>query len=166
MKVVAFSKRNKMWRFYTAGEAHGEAIFGFLEGIPPGVHIDESFIAKELERRRIGFGRSIRQKDEKDEFRILSGVMNGKTTCAPIIIEIKNIKRDTIKPSSVPRPGHADLAGAIKYGIDEVSIIAERASGRETAARVAKGAIAKLFLARFDIIISSFVHQIGNVKLN
>ena len=154
-----------MIKFYTAGESHGEAIFGFLEGLPSGLDINEKFIANELERRRKGFGRSTRQKDENDEFLILTGVENGKTTGAPITIEIENKKRGERKPLFVPRPGHADFAGAIKFKLDDFSIIAERASGRETAARVAIGAIAKLYLTKLDIIITSFVHQIGNVKL-
>ncbi|MBU1626502.1 chorismate synthase [bacterium] len=155
-----------MIRFYTAGESHGKALNGYLEGLPSGLSIDEDFIKKELERRRSGFGRSARQKEEEDKFKILSGVFYGRTTGAPIIIEIKNIKKDPIMHSSVPRPGHADFAGAMKFGIDDLSMISERASGRETAARVAIGAIAKLYLAQFDIIITSFVHQIGNVVLN
>jgi len=154
-----------MLRFYTSGESHGEAIYGFLEGIPPNLDINEAFITKELERRRKGYGRSIRQKEEKDSFRILTGIINGKTTGSPITIEIKNKKRDSLKHMNVPRPGHADLAGAIKYGIDNIAIIAERASARETAARVALGAIAKLYLSESNILITSFVHQIGNVKL-
>jgi chorismate synthase len=92
-------------------------------------------------------------------------VVDGKTTGAPITIELKNRKKDSIYQTTIPRPGHADFAGATKYGVDDISLIAERASGRETAARVAIGAIAKLYLAKFNIIITSYVHQIGDIRL-
>ena len=150
----------------TAGDSHGTGLTMILNGMPAGLPFDEIFISTELERRRSGPGRSGRQERERDEFEVIGGIYDGKTTGAPISVILHNRVRDdgnklTLKEMRVPRPGHADLPGALKYDLDDIRPIAERASARETAARVAGGAICKLFLKELGINISSRVLAIG-----
>jgi chorismate synthase len=166
-------------RFLTAGESHGQALLGILEGAPAGVPLSEDDIARELRRRQMGYGRGQRMKIESDCARILSGVRGGKTLGSPIALEIENKDwknwqtkmsvaeiTDAIKEVTVPRPGHADFAGAIKYGHRDLRNVLERASARETAMRVALGAIAKKILAEVNILIVSHVVQIHSIKSN
>jgi chorismate synthase len=149
----------------TAGDSHGPGLSMILIGIPAGLELDELFIQMELARRRSGPGRSGRQDREKDEFEILGGVHEGFTTGAPISAIIHNKVRDngsnSLKKMRIPRPGHADLAGAMKYGFNDVRPIAERASARETAARVVGGAICKLLLKHIDVSFCSRILTIG-----
>jgi chorismate synthase len=155
-------------RFLTAGESHGPALTAILEGIPAGLELDSSILNRELARRQKGFGAGPRMKLEQDQAQILSGVMEGVTTGAPIAITIQN--RDHLKwrgrlipAMSAPRPGHVDLAGTIKYGYSDLRPALERASARETAARVAVGAICKHFLAQCGVQIGGYVASIGEV---
>lgn len=159
-------------RILTAGESHGKALIGILEGMPAGVKIEKEKIDLELQRRQMGFGRSERQKIESDRVEILSGIRFGVTLGSPIAIQILNRdwenweKRmdpwvgEETQPVEIPRPGHGDLAGAIKYGHRDIRNILERASARETAMRVAIGAILRQFLELFGIWIGSHVIQI------
>jgi chorismate synthase len=156
-------------RFLTAGDSHGDALLGIVEGIPAGVALDEARIARELSRRRIAYGRSSRQKIEEDVVRLSGGVWKGLTTGAPIGITIPNLAR-TVQGQpggamgTVPRPGHADFAGAMKYGADEIPPISERASARSTAMRVAIGAVAKACLEPLGIDTVAHVISIGDVS--
>ncbi len=155
-------------RFLTAGDSHGEGLLGIVEGLPAGVRIDERVIQRELARRRKAYGRSSRQKVEKDAVTLLGGIWGGKTTGAPIGIHLPNLARTVQgKPGgalgTVPRPGHADFAGMMKYGFDEVPPVSERASARSTVARVAIGAIAKAFLKRLGIDTVGHVLSIGDI---
>jgi chorismate synthase len=168
-----------MLRVLTAGESHGKALVAVLEGMPAGVPISPKELAAELARRRHGYGRGGRQRFETDRFEILAGVRHGRTLGSPIAVTIPNTEfeakyRDlmgvegTIEPSQKltrPRPGHADLAGAQKYGFDDVRNVLERASARETAARVAVGCVAKAFLSELGISIVSHVVRIGRVAV-
>src|SRR5947209_20297713 len=145
-------------RFLTAGESHGPSLTGILDGVPAGLMLDDDLINGDLRRRQGGYGRSGRQVIEKDRVEFLGGIESGRTTGAPIAIRIENRdfanqqKRE--KPVlTVPRPGHADLAGAQKYRLDDMRTVLERASARETAMRVAVGALAKLLLREFGILI-------------
>ena len=156
-------------RFLTAGESHGPALIGIVDGVPAGLDLPEEDINRDLRRRQGGYGRSGRQVIEKDRVEFLGGVENGKTTGAPIAMRIENRdfanqqKRE--KPVlTVPRPGHADLAGVRKYRLDDMRTVLERASARETATRVAAGAIAKRLLTEFGIIIAGQVVEIGGVN--
>ncbi len=165
-------------RFFTAGESHGKGIVAFLEGIPANLGIDINFINKELARRQRGYGRGGRMKIEKDEVEILSGVRFGKTIGSPIALLIKNrdwenwkekMAIEDIPPQDFPsftrpRPGHADLVGGIKYNQRDLRNILERSSARETAGRVAAGAICKLFLKELGITVGSYVVSIGKLK--
>ncbi len=156
-------------RFLTAGESHGPVLTAILEGIPAGLPLDEKIIDLELERRQRGYGAGPRMKTERDHAQIQGGVMNGKTTGAPIAIQIanadhKNWKGKGVKPMTVPRPGHADLTGAIKYGYTDLRPALERASARETAARVAVGAICRHFLVQCGIVVGGYVHSIGGIR--
>lgn len=155
-----------MLRFLTAGESHGEALIGILEGMPCGLKLDSDFIDKELKRRQQGYGRGDRMKIEKDSARILSGVMKGVTIGSPvsIFIENKDFSIDKLPELKNLRPGHADLAGILKYGFKDARPVLERASARETAMRVAIGAVCKLLLAEFKIRILSHVVMIGGVE--
>jgi chorismate synthase len=169
-----------MLRYFTAGESHGEALVAFLSGIPAGLEIDQAFLDRELWRRQQGYGRGGRMKIESDAAHILSGVRHGKTIGSPVSIEIANRDwknwqdslpvgaGDSAKHKRVasPRPGHADLAGALKYNFPEARYVLERASARESAARVAIGAIAKLFLRELGMEVLSHVITVGNVTLN
>ncbi|MBU3912337.1 MAG: chorismate synthase [Candidatus Omnitrophica bacterium] len=155
-----------MLRILTAGESHGEALVGILEGMPAGVKIDNDFVNKELQRRQEGYGRGDRMKIEKDTARILSGLIKGVTIGSPlsILIENKDFSMDKLPDIKNPRPGHADLAGILKYGFDNARPVLERASARESAARVAIGAVAKLLLSEFNMRILSHVVMIGGVE--
>jgi len=163
-------------RFLTAGESHGRALTTIIEGIPAGLEISEEFIERELKRRQRGYGRGGRMKIESDRAQILSGVRYGKTLGSPIslLIENKDWPNWTVKmsitpvenpaePLQMPRPGHADFAGMVKYQQDDLRNILERSSARETAMRVAVGAVAKKLLAEFGIKIFGHVLRIGPV---
>jgi chorismate synthase len=150
----------------TAGDSHGPGLTLIMNGLPAGVHIDKTYITMELARRRSGPGRSGRQERERDDFEILGGVYKGLTTGAPISVILQNRVRDegnnkSLKTMRVPRPGHADLPGALKYGFNDVRPVAERASARETAARVIGGAICKLLLHPIGISICSRILAVG-----
>ncbi len=155
-----------MLRFLTAGESHGPALTGILEGMPAGVPLTPDDINRDLARRQQGYGAGGRMQIEHDEVRITGGVMNGHTTGGPIALVIENrdwknwAQRD-IPPMSTPRPGHADLTGALKYGYRDLRLALERASARETAMRVAIGAIARRLLAEFGITVGGYVIAIG-----
>ena len=155
-----------MLRYLTAGESHGECLIAVLEGMVAGLDIDKKFIDAELERRQQGFGRGARMKIEKDQARILSGLRKGRTIGSPIPMMIKNkdFSIDKLPAIACPRPGHADLAGAIKYDSSDIRDILERSSARETAARVSVGAVCKTFLKEFGISVSSKVTMIGGVS--
>jgi len=155
-------------RFLTAGESHGPCLVAIVEGLPAGLRVDEEAINRDLQRRQSGYGRSARMQIEQDQVELPSGVWQGRTTGAPIALHIKNRDwahwRDRdLPPLTVPRPGHADYAGMLKYGFDDARPISERASARETAARVAAGALARLLLAEFGIAVGGFVVEIGGV---
>jgi chorismate synthase len=156
-------------RFLTAGESHGPALVAILEGLPAGLPVDVEAVNRELARRQRGLGAGPRMKIEEDRVVLLSGVLEGRTTGAPIALQIEN--RDHAKwrgravaPMTIPRPGHVDLAAAIKYGYRDLRPGLERASARETAARVAVGALCKQFLKAFGITVGSYVVQIGPVR--
>jgi chorismate synthase len=158
-----------MLRFLTAGESHGPSLMAILEGMPAGLRLDEGEINALLRRRQVGHGSGGRMRIERDIARIAGGVLNGRTTGAPIAIEIENRDfanwRDReIQPMTIPRPGHADLTGAVKYGYCELRLALERASARETAARVAVGAICGRLLAEFGAAVGGYVVQIGSVQ--
>lgn len=157
-------------RILTAGESHGKAIVAILEGFPKGVKIDIDFINQELRRRKMGFGRGKRMQIEEDKVEIISGVRNKVSLGSPICILVKNKDQkiyperdDDLKPVLVPRPGHADLVGCLKFGEKDIQNILERASARETVARVCIGSICKEFLKEFDIKIASFTVSIGEI---
>jgi len=169
-----------MLRYLTAGESHGKALITILEGIPAGLKLTGRDIDQELERRQSGYGRGGRMKIEKDRVEILSGVRLGETIGSPIALMIKNLDWENWKqimrieegetsfeevPSATsPRPGHADLAGAIKRNFKDIRNVLERASARETVARVVVGAICKKFLREFGLSIYSRVVQIGRIR--
>ncbi len=152
-----------MLRHLTAGESHGEYLTGILEGFPAGVKITPALIEAQLRRRRQAPGRSARQALETDQFKIISGVAAGLTTGAPISVLIANKGRALPPASSLPRPGHADLAGMLKYDTLNASLIRERASARETAAGVALGAFALRFLEMLDVGVNSRVLSLGEL---
>ena len=166
-----------MLRQLTAGESHGRGLVAIVEGLPAGVPVSRKELAGELARRRHGYGRSGRQKLEADGFEIVSGVRHGRTLGSPISVTIENAEweqkysrlmavegePDPRERLTKPRPGHADLAGVQKYGFDDVRNVLERASARETAARVAAGFFAKAFLAELGIHVVSHVVRIGRV---
>jgi chorismate synthase len=168
-----------MLRYFTAGESHGEALVAHLSGLPAGLNVDQAFIDRELWRRQQGFGRGGRMKIETDKARILSGVRHGKTIGSPIAVLLENKDwknwQDSLpvesgdqekhKRVASPRPGHADLAGALKYNFAEARYVLERASARESAARVAVGAMAKLFLRELGIEVLSHVIAVGKATL-
>jgi chorismate synthase len=168
-----------MLRLLTAGESHGKALVGVLEGLPAGVPVSPKEVAGELARRRHGYGRSGRQKLEGDRFDIVSGVRHGRTLGSPVAVTIENAEweqkyrdlmavegdADPAERLTRPRPGHADLAGALKYGFDDVRNVLERASARETAMRVALGVFCKALLAELGIAVVSHVVRIGKVAV-
>jgi chorismate synthase len=155
-------------RLLTAGDSHGEVLVGIIEGFPAGYKVSIRDIARDLRRRRQSYGRSARQKLEGDAFRIVSGMWKGRTTGAPLAILIENRGRTVAGKKggalgNVPRPGHADFPGALKYNLDEVPPIAERASARGTALRVAAGSLAAGLLAHFGVETLAHVISIGGV---
>ncbi|WP_457681237.1 chorismate synthase [Thermovibrio sp.] len=168
-----------MLRFYTAGESHGKGIFAYLEGFPANFPVDFDFINKEMARRQRGYGRGGRMKIEKDRVEFLSGVRLGKTLGSPILMAVWNRDyknwEEIMKPEpgqlppekvvSRPRPGHADLPGILKYGFSDVRNVLERSSARETAGRVAAGALCKDLLRRLGIEVESFVLSIGSTEV-
>src|SRR6202140_549914 len=170
-----------MLRFETAGESHGECLVATMVGLPAGVPISLEAMDRELWRRQQGFGRGGRMKIETDRARIVSGVRHSKTIGSPIAVIIENRDwknwtealpvedieggEDKRKPVTRPRPGHADLAGAIKYNFHDARYVLERASARETTARVAVGAMAKALVGEFGIRILSHVLAVGPVRL-
>jgi chorismate synthase len=153
-------------RFVTAGESHGRALVAIVEGIPSGVKCDTGFINGELARRMKGFGRGGRMSIEKDTVLVMAGLRRGRTLGSPVALVIMNRdhKIESLHSIISPRPGHADLAGALKFGERDIRNILERASARETAARVASGALTKLLLREFDIDFMSHVISIGTVE--
>lgn len=158
-----------MIRFLTAGESHGPMLTAIIEGLPAGLPLTPEDINTELARRQQGYGSGGRMSIERDEVRITSGVMNGITTGAPVALlvenrDYKNWREKDITPMTTPRPGHADLTGAIKYGYRDLRVALERASARETTMRVAVGAICKKLLAQFGIQVGAYVVQVGDVK--
>lgn len=169
-----------MLRYLTAGESHGKGLVAILEGIPAGLKLSTNDIDRQLRRRQAGYGRGKRMEIEKDKVEIISGVRLGKTLGSPIALLVKNLDWENwqeimtaeerkatsqnISPLTHPRPGHADLAGAIKYNFDDLRNVLERASARETAVRVAIGAVCRKFLSEFKILIYSRVIQIGRIK--
>lgn len=157
-----------MLRFLTAGESHGPSLTAILDGIPAGLPLPVQIIDRELERRQQGYGSGGRMKIEKDMAKILAGVMEGVTTGAPIALQVLNTdhikwKGKAIEPFTIPRPGHADLTGALKYGYRDLRPALERASARETTMRVAAGAVCKHLLLQFGIIVGGYVRSIGEV---
>ena len=170
-----------MLRFVTAGESHGQALLAWISGLPAGVAVDQEFIQRELHRRQLGYGRGARQRIEKDQAEIFAGVRHGRTIGAPIALRIENRDwknwekalpvedaegaEDAQRPLTAPRPGHADLAGALKFNFHDARYILERASARETAARVAAGAFAKLFLREFGAEVLSHTIAVGHARL-
>ncbi|MEK6608968.1 MAG: chorismate synthase [Myxococcota bacterium] len=165
-------------RLHTAGESHGPAIVAWLDGLPAGLQIDRAALGRDLARRQRGYGRGGRQKIERDEAEILSGLRGGKTLGSPLAIVVANRDHASWVESmhpwdpplpgredriTRPRPGHADLAGALKYGTHDVRDVLERASARSTAARVAAGAICKQLLAAFNLRVVGHVLSIGDV---
>jgi chorismate synthase len=171
-----------MLRFFTAGESHGQALVAWISGLPAGVPVDAEFLTRELHRRQLGYGRGGRQRIEKDRADILAGVRHGKTIGAPIALRIENRDwpnwekalpvedaegaDDAQRPLTAPRPGHADLAGALKFNFHDARYVLERASARETAARVAAGAFAKLFLREFGVAVLSHTIAVGHARLD
>jgi len=151
--------------YRTAGESHGQALIALIEGMPAGVPIDPAFINAELTRRQGGYGRGGRMKIERDEAVVLSGLRRGVTIGSPIVIQINNrdFRVDEAPPIHRPRPGHADLAGSLKWLTTDCRETLERASARETAARVAAGAIARCLLREFGIEVLGYVVQIHDV---
>jgi chorismate synthase len=168
-----------MLRYLTAGESHGQALVVIVEGLPAGMKVTAEDIQAELGRRRLGYGRGPRQRFEQDEIVLIGGIRHGRTLGSPVAIEIKNsewFRSDvwheemspapgtTKKPLTQPRPGHADLTGIQKYGFTDARDVLERASARETAARVVAGALAKLLLKEIGVDILSHVTQMGSAK--
>jgi chorismate synthase len=158
-----------MLRFLTAGESHGPAVLAILEGMPAGLQLSPDDIAPDLARRQQGYGAGPRMKLERDQVEILSGVMAGETLGSPIAMRIENRVHDRWKgtpvdPMTVPRPGHADLTGAVKYGYRDLRRSLERASARETAARVAVGSVCRRLLGQFHIQVGSYVCEIGSAR--
>lgn len=158
-----------VWKYMTAGESHGPAVTGFLEGMPAGLPLGPADVDPDLARRQVGYGRGARMAIEKDTARFLGGVRFGKTTGAPLALMVENRGREEFgkrpagyEPLVLPRPGHTDLAGAVKYGLDDMRDVLERASARETAARCALGACARKLLGRFDVTVRSLVERIGS----
>lgn len=166
-------------RYLTAGESHGKALTVIVEGLPAGMPLLAEHIENDLARRRLGYGRGPRQRFEKDVITLVGGVRHGRTLGSPIAIEIQNsewFRSDkwhqemspepgaTQTPLTQPRPGHADLVGMQKYGFSDARDVLERASARETAARVAAGAIAKQLLSHLGVEIISHVIQLGSVR--
>ena len=168
-----------MLRYFTSGESHGEALVAFLSGMPAGLHVDQAFLDRELWRRQQGYGRGGRMKIERDTAHIVSGVRHGMTIGSPIAVLLENKdwknwqeslpveEGDPAKHKRVasPRPGHADLAGALKYNFADARYVLERASARESAARVAIGSLAKLLAREFGMEVLSHVISVGSASI-
>ncbi len=170
-----------MLQFTTAGESHGQALMAFVTGLPAGLRVDLDFINHELHRRQLGYGRGGRQKIEKDHVEAIAGIRHGQTIGAPVALRIENRdwanweramavedraeNQDQRRALTAPRPGHADLAGSLKFGFHDARYILERASARETAARVAAGSLAKLLLREFGCDVLSHVVAVGHAQL-
>src|SRR5881409_3275110 len=169
-----------VFRFLTAGESHGEALVAVIDGVPAGLPLTEADINGDLARRQRGYGRGGRMKIERDQVHLLSGVRWGATLGSPITLSIANRDWDNWKATmgvaapaegtarkevTRPRPGHADLAGAMKYGHRDIRNVLERSSARETTARVAVAGVAKRLLAEFGVTILSHVSEIGGVRI-
>ena len=170
-----------MLRFVTAGESHGQALVAWISGLPAGIPVDLDFVERELHRRQLGYGRGGRQRIEKDQADFLAGVRHGKTIGAPIALRIENRDwknweqalpvedsegaEEQRRRLTAPRPGHADLAGSQKFNFHDARYVLERASARETAARVAAGSLAKLFLQEFGATVLSHTTAVGRVRL-
>jgi chorismate synthase len=155
-------------QFITAGESHGPALVAVLEGLPSGLPLSSELIDRDLERRQKGYGAGPRMKIEQDHTSLLGGLMEGKTTGAPLAMLIENRdhtkwRGQAVAPMTTPRPGHADLTGTLKYGYPDLRPALERASARETAARVAVGAACRQLLSQFGIVVSGYVQAIGGV---
>lgn len=155
-----------MLRYWTAGESHGKALIALIDGFPAGLTIDEAFINHELRLRQGGYGRGGRQKLEQDTVDVLTGVWQSKTLGSPITLQVVNndYKLERLKELERPRPGHADLTGAIKY-LGSIRGVLERSSARETAVRVAAGALARLLLREFGIETIGYVVELGEMNL-
>jgi chorismate synthase len=170
-----------MLRFVSAGESHGQALVAWISGLPAGVPVDLGLIQRELHRRQLGYGRGGRQRIEKDHADIFAGVRHGHTIGAPIAIRIENRDwanwekalpvedtegaDDAHRPLTAPRPGHADLAGSLKFNLHDARYVLERASARETASRVAAGAFAKMLLREFAATVLSHTIAVGHAHL-
>jgi chorismate synthase len=159
-----------MLRFLTAGESHGPSLTAILEGMPAGLPLSGEQIDRELARRQQGYGSGGRMKIERDHARITSGVMAGKTTGGPIAFTVENLdyakwRDQDIEPMTIPRPGHADLTGAVKYGYRELRLSLERASARETTMRVAVGAACRRLLSEFGITVGGYVVSLGRIGI-
>ena len=187
-RILLYNVSMNRFRFLTSGESHGKCLNAIIEGIPAGIRIKASVINEDLARRQVGYGRGGRMKIEKDTVEIKSGVRFGKSTGAPICLEIKNkdfenwqevmntehqdypaqetLKKIEEKSFTTVRPGHADYAGSIKYNFTDLRNVLERSSARKTAIEVAVGSVAKQILKEFGIMGFSHVVQIGNVKLD
>src|SRR5213592_1712576 len=164
-----------MLRFLTAGESHGRALVVVIEGLPAGLPLTVEEVQGELARRRLGYGRGPRMRFEQDEVTLIGGIRHGRTLGSPVGILIGNTEWPkweeemspapgrTAKPLTKPRPGHADLAGMQKYAFTDARDVLERASARETAARVAAGTLAKALLAQLDVAVISHVVQLGPI---
>ncbi len=171
-----------MLRFVTAGESHGQALIAWISGLPAELPVDLEFVNQELHRRQLGYGRGGRQKIEKDRADALGGIRHGRTIGAPVVLRIENRDwpnweralpvedvaggEEAQRPLTAPRPGHADLAGALKFNLHDARYILERASARETAARVAAGALAKLVLREFGCEVLSHTVAVGKARTN
>jgi len=165
-----------MLRYLTAGESHGRALVVIVEGVPAGLLVTAEDIQRGLARRRLGFGRGPRMRFEIDEVGLMAGIRHGRTLGSPIAIEIANTEwpkwEEEMSPApglpskvlTKPRPGHADLAGMLKYGLDDARDVLERASARETAARVAAGTVAKLLLQQIGVDVISHIVQMGKAR--
>jgi chorismate synthase len=168
-----------MLRYLTAGESHGQALVVIVEGLPAGLPVTAEEVQGELARRRLGYGRGPRQRFEVDEITLVGGIRHGRTLGSPVAIEIRNTEwfrsdrwhaemspapGETLEPLTQPRPGHADLAGMQKYGFTDARDVLERASARETAARVAAGCLAKKLLASIGVDIVSHIVQMGPAR--
>src|SRR5579875_513868 len=170
-----------MLKFQTAGESHGQGLVAIVSGVPAGLRVDFDYVNRDLKRRMGGYGRGGRMKIESDSVQFISGVRHGETIGSPIALLIENRdwpnwtqamavedrpeSRAKYKPLSPPRPGHADLAGCLKYNFRDARYVLERASARETAARVGAGSLAKLFLREFGVDVASHVIALGRVSL-
>ena len=166
-----------MLRYLTAGESHGKGLVVIVEGLPAGLPVTTDEVAEDLSRRRLGFGRGPRMRFERDELTLLAGVRHGRTLGSPVAIEIANSEWDrwreemspdpgaTERPLTAPRPGHADLAGMQKYGLDDARDVLERASARETAARVAAGTMARILLQGLGVQVLSHTVALGGVEV-